>query len=255
MQSVLRSLLILCILCGLFSTSLFAVDNASKPSEAYLDATQGLIWQAESPGEMTWLEGVHYCNQLDLGGYSSWRMPLQEELVSYATNGLAASGRDRGSYWTLSLKGGDSAEVWTVDIGTGSSALMPQDSEGVAVRCVVETREAIYLPLLKRWAVAWSNQNVDDYLACYGEAFEPSDGQARSEWEKVRRKRLTGPSYINIELSEVKVVSESDEQTEVMFLQSYRANHYQDQVVKVLTIGVENGELVILNEQSVADVK
>ncbi|MCK5914124.1 MAG: tetratricopeptide repeat protein, partial [Desulfuromusa sp.] len=46
---------------------------------------------------------------------------------------------------------------------------------------------------LRRWAQAWSNQNVDEYLTFYGEAFTPPAGRNRTDWETQRRTRIMSP--------------------------------------------------------------
>lgn len=256
----------ICICLIVFIWSLtstgFVVASTQKDKEPFFDSRQGLIWQSGDFKEMQWLEGVHYCNSLELAGYSSWRSPLKEELVELAqlmdeksTGAQQPLSGHEDFFWSLSLSGQGSQRAWAVDMQSGVVELLDLTSENVKVRCLVETIEAVYLPLLKRWANAWSNQNVDEYLACYGSSFDPPKGMARHDWEQLRRKRIKGPEFISINLSDVKVLSETENLTEIMFLQEYTANHYRDQVVKVLTIGVENGDLVILSEQSVADVK
>jgi hypothetical protein len=40
-----------------------------------LDWVKGLAWQKEVSGELTWDEASAYCDALDLGGHSDWRLP------------------------------------------------------------------------------------------------------------------------------------------------------------------------------------
>ncbi len=47
------------------------------------DPTTGLMWQqASASGTYTWAQGLSYCENLSLGGYSDWRMPTIKELAS-----------------------------------------------------------------------------------------------------------------------------------------------------------------------------
>lgn len=47
------------------------------------DLNTGLMWQqVPTTSRFTWQEAVDYCNSLELGGYSDWRMPSAKELYS-----------------------------------------------------------------------------------------------------------------------------------------------------------------------------
>lgn len=46
------------------------------------------------------------------------------------------------------------------------------------------------------WDAAWSEQNVNQYLTYYAADFVVPDKQSRSQWEAVRRARLTKPKSI-----------------------------------------------------------
>ena len=76
---------------------------------------------------------------------------------------------------------------------------------------------------VNKWAQAWSSKNLDQYFASYGASFRPAKGQSRQAWEQQRRERITRPSKISVELSNIKI--ESDDSTaKVKFRQSYRAD-------------------------------
>lgn len=47
------------------------------------DPNTGLMWQQSPPVEgMTWYEAKEYCENLEFGGYSDWRLPTLKELFS-----------------------------------------------------------------------------------------------------------------------------------------------------------------------------
>ncbi|MFR9603004.1 MAG: DUF1566 domain-containing protein [Rikenellaceae bacterium] len=47
------------------------------------DQNTGLMWQqVPTPEGMTWAQAKEYCENLDLGGYTDWRMPTLKELFS-----------------------------------------------------------------------------------------------------------------------------------------------------------------------------
>lgn len=46
------------------------------------DTNSGLVWQQTSLGEMDWESALNYCESLSLAGYSDWRLPSVNELIS-----------------------------------------------------------------------------------------------------------------------------------------------------------------------------
>ncbi len=56
------------------------VDNGDG---TVCDQNTGLMWQQTPPIEgMTWYEAKEYCENLEFGGYSDWRLPTLKELFS-----------------------------------------------------------------------------------------------------------------------------------------------------------------------------
>ena len=50
------------------------------------DLNSGLMWQqVPSSKDYTWQEAVDYCESLELGGYTEWRIPSLKELYSIST--------------------------------------------------------------------------------------------------------------------------------------------------------------------------
>lgn len=86
---------------------------------------------------------------------------------------------------------------------------------------------------LKTWAAAWSAQDVDRYLSTYAAGFQPQSGRNRSAWEALRRKRVSGPSRIRVEIADVNVDRQGS-QARVTFNQHYQSPTYQDREHKAL---------------------
>ncbi len=105
------------------------------------------------------------------------------------------------------------------------------------------------LAAVRAWAAAWSEQRLDDYLAAYSIAFQPPAGLSRLEWEAQRRRRLTAPAHIQIELSELEAAVRDPRTVAVGFRQEYRSDRFRDTVRKRLTMAFEQGRWKIRKEE------
>lgn len=77
---------------------------------------------------------------------------------------------------------------------------------------------------LNEWAQAWSAKDVNKYLASYSNTFKPAKGESRKSWEQQRRERITKPSKISVELSNINITANDGNTAKVRFKQSYRAD-------------------------------
>jgi hypothetical protein len=254
--------LVLCLLLVVLTANSFAGNLKPQSGGVVIDQETGLIWQQGESGRMPWLEAVRYCNQLDLANSRGWRLPFKEELKSLLSATGAGNQLDRKSfpevqaevYWSLSREEQQPDQVWGVSFADGKDYMFDRNSFNFQARCMIETAEAVYLPLLNKWRNAWSSQDVNAYLSCYGQEFKPENGMSREDWAKKRELRIERPKSIKITISDIKVVSEEGSRAEVMFRQGYRSNTYADQVVKVLTLGLERGDLKIVGERTISQV-
>lgn len=89
---------------------------------------------------------------------------------------------------------------------------------------------------VQSWADAWSGQRVDAYLSFYDQRFVPPGGASRSEWESLRRRRLTAPEYIKLSLALLEVERPAANRAVVHFVQSYDSDRFRDTVTKVLDL-------------------
>lgn len=261
---MIRCLILICsLLFTVFLVSSFAETLKDRGDGTVLDQETGLIWQQGDTGRMPWLEAVRYCNQLDLASSRGWRLPFKDELKSL----VAAIGSgdyldfkafpevQAEVYWSLSREEQQPEQVWGVSFADGKEYMFNRNDFNFQARCMIETAEAVYLPLLNKWRSAWSAQDVDAYLGCYSQEFTPENGLSRAEWVKQREVRLKRPKSISVTISDIKVVSEKGSRAEILFRQGYRSNTYADQVMKVLTLGLERGELVIVGERTISKIK
>ncbi len=64
-----------------FITNQFSLSDNGNGTVS--DLNTGLMWQqTPSSADYTWQEAVDYCNNLELEGYSDWRIPSAKELFS-----------------------------------------------------------------------------------------------------------------------------------------------------------------------------
>jgi len=251
------SIAVLLIVFLPFSSS-FAANFIVRGDGTVLDQRSGLIWQQGTSGQLPWLEAVRYCNQLELAGSRSWRLPFKDELKSLFLVTGSGEQLDTGIFpelqaevfWSLSREELQPDQVWGVSFADGRDYLFDRSHFNFQARCMIETPEAVYLPLLNKWCKAWSKQDVDAYLDCYGQQFTPERGISRATWAKQRRERVLRPKALQVEIAYIKVVSEKGGRAEVMFRQTYRSDNYRDQVMKILTLGLERGDLVIVGERT-----
>ena len=256
------SIVVLLIILLPFSSS-FAENLIVRGDGTVLDQRSGLIWQQGTSGQLPWLEAVRYCNQLELAGSRGWRLPFKDELKTLLP--ITGSGEQLDSriftelqaevFWSLSREELQPDQVWGVSFADGQDYLFDRCHFNFQARCMIETPEAVYLPLLNKWCKAWSKQDVDAYLDCYGQQFIPERGVSRVSWAKQRRKRLLRPKALQVEIAYIKVVSEKGGRAEIMFRQTYRSAGYRDQVMKILTLGLEQGNLVIVGERTISKIK
>lgn len=97
------------------------------------------------------------------------------------------------------------------------------DAAPTAVESPKNSNDAIN-SAVNAWAQAWSAKDVSKYLAAYSDTFKPAKGESRKSWEQQRRERISKPSKISVELSNIKVIADDGNTAKVRFKQSYRAD-------------------------------
>src|SRR3990170_1018207 len=106
------------------------------------------------------------------------------------------------------------------------------------------------LAAVAAWADAWSRKDVDAYLASYAKDFRTPKGEPRSEWERLRRERLTAPKSIAVEIDIARVVDKGDGRVSVTFRQDYQSDVFSGSATKTLLMRKSgDGRWRILQEQ------
>lgn len=100
---------------------------------------------------------------------------------------------------------------------------------------------------VNKWAQAWSNKNLDQYFASYGASFKPGKGMSRQTWEQQRKERISKPSKISVEISNIRIETDNNTAT-VKFKQSYRADAKPIRTSKTLLMKRDGDNWYIIEE-------
>ena len=102
--------------------------------------------------------------------------------------------------------------------------------------------------IVANWARAWSEKDVNAYLAIYAPEYAPS-GITRSDWEEQRRSRISAPKSIEVQISDLKV-EQVGEMATATFRQVYRSDRHKSTASKTLTFALQDGKWRIVGENS-----
>lgn len=102
-----------------------------------------LQWQdGTTPATMNWANANTYCIDLDFGGYSDWRLPTVEELMTITNKGAVNPSKFTefanivsNYYWSSSTYASDTSRAWGVTFGNGADYWDPKTT-AYYVRCV-----------------------------------------------------------------------------------------------------------------------
>jgi len=102
---------------------------------------------------------------------------------------------------------------------------------------------------VRAWASAWSRKDVPGYLAHYAKNFKTPKGEARGDWEKSRKQRISAPKKIEVEIESPKVSISGDNAASVSFRQVYRSDVVKATGTKTLVMVKSNGKWLIHEER------
>lgn len=125
----------------------------------------------------------------------------------------------------------------------------PKPLEAPAATEKNDKQERAVLDAVNAWAHAWESQNVDKYLDSYAKDFKTPGGEPRKQWESTRRDRVSRPSKISVELSNLNVKIESETAAKATFRQAYKATGLDANSNKTLNLVKEGGRWLIQQER------
>jgi hypothetical protein len=130
------------VILALFSLPLFG-ERFEIVGDTIKDFETGLLWQRESSSNtMNWSSAVSYCKNLNLAGYSNWRLPHIDELKSIVNYGAYNPATFNGFklkttdwHWSSTKHNKYSSYSWVVRFRNGGDSWDLQTSDYFAV-CV-----------------------------------------------------------------------------------------------------------------------
>lgn len=106
------------------------------------------------------------------------------------------------------------------------------------------------LKTVEAWAAAWSDNNVNGYLASYAPGFKTPDGEPRAAWENERKARIAKPRKIEVRIEGAKVTFSDANRATVTFRQHYRSNTFKASANKTLVM-IRSGKQWLIQEEIV----
>ena len=155
---------------GLTALSPQTLTSNGATAGTLTDSKTQLVWQAYvSPQTYTLLEATGYCDGLELGGKTDWRLPTRTELQSLtdytkvlpALGTVALGAGLAGITWTISPSVGQSNQNWTVDSSNGNVNAQGTSTKAL-VRCV--RTDAPQGTTQNRFVFGYTNSIVSDAL-------------------------------------------------------------------------------------------
>jgi murein L,D-transpeptidase YafK len=106
------------------------------------------------------------------------------------------------------------------------------------------------LNFIESWRTAWSNKNIDRYMAMYSEKFfDPSTERDKKAWEEYKKTLNQKYSKINVNIGSVSIY-QHPRYSVVQFIQDYNATGFSTKSLKRLYIENVNGSYKIKSEES-----
>lgn len=108
--------------------------------------------------------------------------------------------------------------------------------------------------VLQDWAMAWSSQDVDTYLASYAPEYVPAGGLTLAQWQEKRKHRIQAPSFIEVKLDSFESIRGTGDTAEIRLIQDYRSDRYRDRTRKSFILRRHENSWLIVEERSLGRV-
>ena len=122
--------------------SIETVGIGENTVEIVADSTTGLMWQKSYEKEKTWEEALSYCETLTDGGFTDWRLPNLNEIISLSNfdesePATAFPGMpDNAYFWSSTTSVAGSSSAFALHSSYGTLVYAAKSSAAYNVRCV-----------------------------------------------------------------------------------------------------------------------
>ena len=89
---------------------------------------------------------------------------------------------------------------------------------------------------INEWAIFWQSKNFKKYFSCYEKNYHSLKFKSNSAWKNDRKNKIENKNNIEINISNIKIISYDDKNILVQFTQSYNSDSFSDVVNKHSTI-------------------
>jgi len=136
------------------------------------DNNTGLMWQKTDGGEMSFEAAPTYCKNLNLGGFTDWRLPTAQELFSInyfdqinpALNTVYFPKTLAEYWWTSETRADDATKAWVVNAGGGVGAHPKSESKSAGGTKLIHVR-AVRNALTANFSVSHFTDNGNGTIA------------------------------------------------------------------------------------------
>ncbi len=98
------------------------------------------------------------------------------------------------------------------------------------------------------WAKYWQNKDYDNYFNCYEENYFPKEFESKKVWKSDRIKRIENKNNIQIQIKNIKIISNYRKNILIQFTQTYNSDSFSDVVRKHTTASMMDGSIKITGE-------
>jgi tetratricopeptide (TPR) repeat protein len=109
-------------------------------------------------------------------------------------------------------------------------------------------QETLLIESVKSWAQAWSDKDFAGYTGFYTPRYR-AKFESHQQWVEQRRKRITRPGTISVEVSDIQIKWRSENRAIIDFKQAFDSPRYSDRVMKRLGFSLTGSQWKIIEER------
>ncbi len=113
---------------------------------------------------------------------------------------------------------------------------------GASIEQILETIDS--------WVAAWTNRDVNRYLAHYAEEFKPQGNTPREIWSNRKRRIFSQASFIRVQIDELTLKQTDSKNVTATYVQRYASNTFKEASIATLTLKPQGGRWLIVNQQN-----